>query len=152
MTHEPSGEPQRAWTWFPTPGGGVRREDVSSFSLERTDGDFKGGWTSMWTIQLHGPAIGEGVRLRPVFFDPAEVCGWVDNVFPGAAFTLLPPPVITEAPGWSAPEPAAVRAVGAFGHGSADAIRTIGDGLSGGNAYEPDQGYRPPPGAPPRRI
>lgn len=152
MTPENGAEPQRAWTWFPTPEGGVRREDVRSFSLERVDGDFKDGRTSRWTIQLHGASLDEGVRLRPVFFDPAELCEWIDQVFPGAAFTALPPSVITDAPGWSAPEPVAVRAAGPFGHGTTDAIRVIGNGLMGGNAYEPDQGYRPPPGAAPRHI
>lgn len=146
---------RRAWTWFPTADGAVARSAVLSFSLERIDGEFKGGHASQWTVTLHGPELGDGVVLRPRFHDPHELCAWIDLVFPGASFALLPPGVVAESPDWVPPAdplPEGVRAVGQFGSGTADAIREIGDGLAGGNAYEPDQGYRPPPGAPPRMI
>lgn len=138
------------WLWFPTNKGGVRRSEVTSFEVERTDGEFKGGHRSSFTIRLFGPNLGDGVTMRPLFFGPQQLCEWVDMVFPGAAFSLLPPPVVLEAPDWEAPEQpalaAGVRAVGHFGHGPADAIRVIGGGLAGGNSYEPAQGYHPPPG------
>jgi hypothetical protein len=143
-------EARRAWTWFPTPAGAVRRDRVRDISLERVDGDFEGGHTSMWFVRLHGEGLADDERLRPTFFDADELCRWIDEVFPGAAFALLPPSVVTDAPGWAPPAEPEVRFLG--GHRLSDAIRTIGDGLAGGNAYEPDQGYRPPPGAPPRAI
>ena len=121
------------WPWFPTHGGGVRRSEVTSFAVERVDGEFKGGHGQAFTVTLIGPNLGEDVKLRPMFFDPQELCTWVDMVFPGAAFTLLPPAVVTEAPDWV--EPAAPEGVRfAFGHKPADAIRTIGDGLASGNS------------------
>lgn len=140
------------WLWFPTHKGGVRRAQVESFVVERVDGDFKDGARSMWSIRLLGPTLEEGVMLRPRFTDPLELCQWIDRVFPGASFELLPPPVITESPDWvsTAAEregaPEGIRGITAFGHRPSDAIREIGDGLSGGNAYEPPQGYKPPPG------
>lgn len=136
------------WPWFPTNQGGVRRSEVTSFEVERTDGDFKGGHKSAFTIRLVGPNLGEDVKLRPMFFGPQELCEWVDMVFPGASFTLMPPSVVTEAPDWVEPEvPAAPEGVRfATGNQVAGAIRTIGDGLAGGNSYEPNQGYHPPPG------
>lgn len=143
---------QGVWLWFPTHEGGVRRTAVESFAVERVDGEFRGGAHSMWTIRLLGATLGDGVMLRPTFDNPVEVCQWVDRVFPGSSFELLPPRVITDSPDWVSPSvegklgPEASRAVGPFGHRISDAIREIGDGLSGGNAYEPPQGYIPPPG------
>lgn len=134
------------WSWLPTLEGALRREEVTSFTVKRIDGDFKGGHKSLWSIYVITAAHDEPVRLRPHFFDPVELCIWVDRVFPGSAFELLPPSVITDAPQLkAASEGQETRNLFAGGKPS-DAIRIIGDGLAGGNDYEPPQGYHPPPG------
>ena len=140
-----------AWTWLPTSNGALHRSRVIALVVERVDGAFKEGATSMWTLYVRTIDEAEAVPLRPHFVDAAELCAWVDRVFPGAAFTLLPPAVVAEAASYAPPEAGDDLRL-AFGSKATDAIRVIGNGLAGGNSYEPDQGYRPPPGAAPRMI
>lgn len=152
-SHEasPPGRDEAGWPWLPISDGALRRDLVNSVRLERTDGDFKGGYKSMWTIVVTTALHGDGLPLRPVFFDAVELCKWVDLVFPGAAFGLLPPRVVTDSPESAATFEGEGKRY-AYGSKITDAIRTIGDGLAGGNQYEPAQGYRPPPGAPPVAV
>lgn len=148
-----SSSPAKRWAWLPTSGGAVHRDTVTSFDVERTDGDFKGGSRSMWLVRVFVAYAEEPTTLRLQFFDASELCDWVDKVFSGAAFTLIPPAVVTESPDWVEPEapPQGARAL-FYGGSIKDAIREVGDGLAGGDSYTPPQGYRPPPGASPIAI
>jgi hypothetical protein len=135
------GLPVRAdagWPWLPTLDGAIRRGLVTSFTVERIDGDFKGGHKSLWTIHVKTAVQSEAVQLRPVFSDADELCSWVDLVFPGSAFALLEPSVVT---GDSHPAVSSEGGHRRYGFKDiADAIRALGDGLAGGNAYEPEHG------------
>lgn len=141
------------WTWLPTSSGAVRRSLVLSMYVERQDGEFEEGATSIWFVHVHTAVDEEPIRLRPVFYDASELRWWVDQVFPGACFGLLPPDVASETEAEvSAPNEAflAARWVPDAGPGPggrlAAQIRAIGEGMYGGDAYTPPQGYRPPPG------
>lgn len=139
--------PPRAWSWLPTLDGALRRDAVWSVSVERFDGEFEDG-NHLWAVEVKTAPDAEPVRLRPNFFDADELSWFVDQVFPGAAFSLLPPDALAEASGTGGPD----KKRKLSGRDAATIIRTIGEGLGRGDAYVPDQGYRPPPGAAPRMI
>lgn len=128
----------RYCTFLPTINGAIRRDLVTSVRFERIEGDFKGGATNSWRVVVTVEGVEDPVSLRPLFFDPSEFARFVDQAFPGAYFALLPPLDLEGHLGASVPEGA--RAAG--GTGTADAIRTVGDGLAGGNPYEPFQDTR----------
>lgn len=128
----------RYCTFLPTIDGAIRRDLVTSVRIERIDGDFKGGATSSWRVVVTAEGADDPISLRPLFFNPSEFARFVDQAFPGAYFALLPPLELEGHLETSVPESA--RAAG--GTGTADAIRTVGDGLAGGNAYEPFQDTR----------
>ena len=107
--------------------------------VERVDGQFKNGATSSWTIVVTTVSGEEPITLRPLFFDATELASFVDQTFPGACFSLLPPTSIAEAmPQHEATE--GVRAIS--GQDMAEIIRTIGEGMGQGDAYEPFSGQR----------
>ena len=149
--------PVRPALWLPTHDGAIHRGTVTRFHVERVDGGFTGGAKSAWTIHVSTTSTPEPVALRLLFTDIDLLCEFVDTVFPGAAFTVLPPGVVTDSPDHRPADhtgPGVRFAVSGGGTGAnvAGAIRAILGQLGGGNAYEPDQGYHPPPGAPPRAI
>jgi hypothetical protein len=125
--------------WLPTAeGGGVRRATVHSFTVARVDGKFQGGSRSSWTITVHTTARDEPVPLRPVFLDAEQLCAFVDAVFPGAAYALLPPAVVTDSPDWDAAALAQARALGPTATQAAAAIKMIIEGALGGDTYTPE--------------
>jgi len=119
---------------------------VTSFRVERTDGDFKGGHKAMWHVFVTTLGLDEPVRLRPSFFEAVELCWFVDQVFPGSAFTLMPPDVVSDGPDTLPESQLDARPRFIDSKQLADIIRSIGEGMGGGDAYVPPQGYRPPPG------
>lgn len=116
-----------------------------SLSVERSDGDFEDGHKSIFFLHVRTAPDAEPVTLRPYFFDIQELNAWVDKVFPGASFGLLPPKVLTA----TQSSPARPLGDGPWGTGTgvSGAIRVIGDGMASGNEYEPPHGP-PPPGGP----
>jgi hypothetical protein len=139
----------RGWAWLPTLNGALRRELVTAVTVQRIDGDFKGGYKAMWTLHVNVSSQTELVELRPHFFEASELTSWIDRVFPGASFGLLAPKVISEGPQRSVPvEDTQVMYVS--GATIANAIREIGEGLAGGDdGYQIDAARHPLPGAPP---
>ena len=140
------------WTWLPTVDGALRRSEVLSVHIERQDGNFKNQATSMWTVHVRTSIEAEPIRLRPVFFDGAELRWWMDRVFPGACFEILPPDLVPDETEHVEPEGVllATRWVGTPVPGPGgrlgSQLRGIGDGMIRGDSYVPPQGYRPPPG------
>lgn len=136
----------RYWSWLPTINGAIRRDSVISMAVESIEGAFKDGATTMWRVSVRTTFNDEPVTLRPQFFDPLELVQWVDQVFLGACFTLLPPDDIEKKLRATDDEgaPEAVRNILPPGRGSTTAtiIRTIGEGLGGGDSYEPFTGIR----------
>jgi hypothetical protein len=136
------------WSWLPISDGALRRDLVTSFAVKRIDGPFKEGHTSLWTIEVTTAVHDEPVALRLQFFDHRELCDWVDQVFPGAVFSLLPPRIVEESESFQlqdAPQGESVRGLDA--KSLAQVLRDIGNGMAGGAAYEPLHG-NPPPGGP----
>jgi hypothetical protein len=131
--------------WLPTSDGAVRHDRVSAVSIDRIDGEFEGGSGHVWLINVTVDGREDPVTLRPQFTDAAELVEFVDSVFPGAFFRELPPNVIAETLAGTGQRREAQGQV-------SGAIRQILGQLSGGNSYEPNQGYRPPPGAAPQII
>jgi hypothetical protein len=131
----------RYWGWLPTANGAIRRDSVTSMRIERVDGQFQGGATSSWTIVVTTTASSDEISLRPLFLDPIGLATFVDLAFPGAAFELLPPSDIAAVlPQEEGDE--GMRFLSDRGAHLADIIRSIGEGLGGGDAYEPFGGQR----------
>jgi hypothetical protein len=143
--------PSRPASWLPTHDGAVHRSTVTAFSVQRVDGDFKNEARSQWMIQVSTSQSPEPVDLRLAFYDVGDLCEFVDGVFPGAVFKLQPPRVVTESPEWGDRKDEPRYAQSRSGT-IATAIREILEGMGGGDAYVPDQGKRPPPGADPVAI
>lgn len=129
-----------ALSWLPTmDGGALRRSTVTSFRVERLDGEFKSGSKSSWTIRVQTAQSDDPVSLRPIFLSAAELCEFVDAVFPGAVFTLLPPNAVTESPDWEPPTaPEGVRQLGPTATQAAAAINQIIEAALAGDAYTPE--------------
>lgn len=132
----------RYLTFLPTHNGGVRRDLVQSFEIETIDGSFKGGATAAWIIRMVVDGVSEPINLRPVFLDSELLIEFIDNVFPGASFDLLPPEGLRPEGAEVQEEPGVRRLGVAHGIAVAGQIRDIGRGFGAGDAYEPFKGIR----------
>lgn len=134
---QPGGSGHLPLSWLPTmDGGGLLRASVRSFAVTRVDGEFQDGSKSSWTVQVNTTWSDEPVTLRPIFLNAADLCEFVDAVFPGAVYRLLPPDVVTESPDWKLQ--ADQRNFGPTARQAAAAIKYIIETALSGDAYTPE--------------
>jgi hypothetical protein len=137
---------QPPWPWLPTEDGAIRRESVLSVHVERHDGSVRDGAETVWRVFVRTSHGGVPVLLRPTFPEPGLLRWWMDRVFPGACFEILPPDAVVGPGGENSENLRPLSVPPGIGSRVATQIRQIGEGLMGGDAYTPPQGYRPPPG------